>query len=156
MRQAMSRFNRLVKYKNVPALNMASLPDLIFTILFFFMLVTTMRTAPIKTQMNLPSAAERQKLKEKEKIVYIMMGSDTTILQLNYDFITLDELSQNLEKIKHGYTPDEQRNLTAVLKIDKSNPMSVVNKIKQGLRDAGILTVHYSAEASRLPAGIIN
>jgi biopolymer transport protein ExbD len=60
----MSRFRKSAP-REVPALNTAALPDLIFTILFFFMLVTHMRTVPVMTSLEVPAVSELQQLKEK-------------------------------------------------------------------------------------------
>lgn len=42
----------------MPALNTSSLPDLIFTLLFFFMMVTTMREVQLKVEFKVPQATE--------------------------------------------------------------------------------------------------
>ena len=49
----MGKFNKTGK-REMPALNTSSLPDLIFTLLFFFMIVTTMREVTLKVQFTLP------------------------------------------------------------------------------------------------------
>ena len=56
----MSRFKRQ-RPRTVPALNVASLPDLIFTVLFFFMIVTHMRDVDPKVQYNVPEGTELTK-----------------------------------------------------------------------------------------------
>ena len=48
----MGKFNKTGK-REMPALNTSSLPDLIFTLLFFFMIVTTMREVGTKTKLFL-------------------------------------------------------------------------------------------------------
>ena len=45
----MGKFNKTGK-RGMPELNTSSLPDLIFTMLFFFMIVTTMREVTLKVQ----------------------------------------------------------------------------------------------------------
>ena len=140
----MSRFRRS-EPREVPSINSAALPDLIFTILFFFMIVTTMRPISIMTQFEIPQATELQKLREKSLIVYIMVGTGQEI-QLNSDFVSLDELHAQLETIKTVIPVEEQNKMVAVLKIDKNIPMGLVSDIKQNLRKSGILTIYYSAE----------
>ncbi len=53
----MSRFTKKGE-KEVPELNTMSLPDLIFSLLFFFMIVTTAREVTLKVQLRLPKATE--------------------------------------------------------------------------------------------------
>ena len=142
----MSRF-RASTHQEVPNINTASLPDMIFTLLFFFMIVTNMRTVPVMTQFNLPTAEELQKLEEQSLIVYVMAGPNSPI-QLNTDFVTLEEMPAHLEGIINDVPQENRGKLIAVLKIDKDMPMGFVNDIKQNLRQAGILTIHYSAQKS--------
>ncbi|GHT00014.1 biopolymer transporter ExbD [Bacteroidia bacterium] len=143
----MSRF-RKTEPRTVPVLNTASLPDMVFTLLFFFMIVTNIRTVPVMTQFNLPSAVELQKLEEKSLIVYVMVGKGTPI-QLNSNFITLEEMPAHLKTIQAAVPEEDQGKMIAVLKVDKDIPMGMVNDIKQNLREAHILTIHYSAEKKR-------
>ena len=151
----MSRFSKNGRRK-VPSLNTAALPDLIFTLLFFFLLVTNMRTVPALTQIQLPTASELQKLKEKSLLIYILVGKqkndsneDFFKIQLNSEIITLEELSFNLQLIKDEIKPEEQNHLVVVLKIDKDIPMGLVNDIRQNLREAQLQTVYYNVEKNR-------
>ncbi|GHU74459.1 biopolymer transporter ExbD [Bacteroidia bacterium] len=144
----MSRF-RSSKRHEVPELNTASLPDLVFSILFFFMIVTSMRTVPVMTQFDLPASEMVQKLEEKSLLLYVMVGKNTEQIQLNSNFIPLDEMPSRLQEIKKDLPASDQAQLTAILKIDKNTPMRVVHEIKQNLREARILTLHYSADKER-------
>ena len=144
----MSRF-RPSAHREVPSITTASLPDMIFTLLFFFMIVTNMQTVPIMTQFNLPTAEEMQKLEEKSLIIYVMLGQNTPI-QLNTDFITLEEMPEHLDTFINNVPQEDREKLIAVLKIDKEVPMGLVNDIKQNLRRAGVLTIHHSAQKRSL------
>ena len=62
----MGKFNKTGK-REMPALNTSSLPDLIFTLLFFFMIVTTMREVTLKVEFKVPQATELEKLEKKRK-----------------------------------------------------------------------------------------
>ena len=59
---------------DIPELNTASLPDLIFTILFFFMLVTHMRKVAVKVKYQVPQGTELTKLVKKTAITYLYIG----------------------------------------------------------------------------------
>jgi biopolymer transport protein ExbD len=152
----MSRF-RKTGTRKVPSLNTASLPDLIFTLLFFFLLVSNMRSVPTLTQFQLPNAAELQKLKEKSLLVYIMVGQplekgvpdNTPAIQLNSGFTTLEELPFNLEEIKNEVKPENREKMVVVLKIEKNTAMGLVNDIRKTLRNANLLTVYYAAEKTQ-------
>jgi biopolymer transport protein ExbD len=142
-----SRF-RNSEPRKAPGISTASLPDMIFTLLFFFLIVTHMRTTPVMTQFNLPTAAELQKLEEKSLIVYVMAGLGTPI-QLNSDFVAPEDLPKELNVLKNKVDERDRSKMIAVLKLDRDLPMGQVNDIRKSLREAGILTIHYSAERSR-------
>jgi biopolymer transport protein ExbD len=143
----MSRFRKNVP-KVVPSLNTTSLPDLIFTLLFFFLLVVNMRSTPVLTQYQLPAAAELQKLKDKSLLIYIMVGETDgkTAIQLNSTICSLEEMPDRLNAQKEDLSPETRDKITVVLKIDKHTPMGLVNDIRQILRETNLLTVYYAAE----------
>jgi biopolymer transport protein ExbD len=58
----------------VPSLNVASMPDLIFTVLFFFMIVTHMRSDEVKVRLEVPAGSEVKKLTGHPAIVNIYIG----------------------------------------------------------------------------------
>ena len=60
----MSKFNNKGKAE-MPELNTSSLPDLIFSILFFFMIVTSMREEELKVEFKAPSGTELSKIERK-------------------------------------------------------------------------------------------
>jgi biopolymer transport protein ExbD len=151
----MSRFRKTAP-RTVPSLNTAALPDLIFTLLFFFMLVANLRTAPALTQFHVPDAGELQKLKEKSLTIFIIVGrqdetkpDDLPPIQLNSGFVRLDELPEKLNELKNKAKPEDLHKLVVILKIDKKTHMGLVNDIRQILREANLLTVFYSAEKNR-------
>ncbi|MCC8145092.1 MAG: biopolymer transporter ExbD [Bacteroidales bacterium] len=150
----MSRF-RKSEAREVPVLNTAALPDLIFTILFFFMIVTNMRPVPVMTQFDLPQATELQKLEEKSSVIYIMVGNphdpaNENKIQLNSEFVSIKEMSFLLEKEIQKNSEGNADPFVVVLKADKDTPMRIINEIKENLRNAGLLTVHYSAERKNI------
>jgi len=149
----MSRFQKS-KSRKVPTLNTASLPDMIFTLLFFFMIVTHIRPVPILAKFDIPNAETLQRLEEKSQLIYIMVGEKTDentqpVIQLNSSFTTLDKLQEGLLEIKEEAPFENQQGMVVILKIDKNTEMGLVNDIRHVLRDTGLLTVYYSAEKER-------
>lgn len=151
----MSRFRKNGRRK-VPLLNTAALPDLIFTLLFFFLLVTNMRTVPTLAQVQLPNASELQKLKEKSLLIYLLVGKQFNEnqeniydIQLNSELIALEDMPYKLQAIKEDMKPEEQNQTVVLLKIDKDVPMGLVSDIRQNLREAQLQTVYYTVEKSR-------
>ncbi len=60
--------------KGLPPISTASLPDVIFMILFFFMISTSMRDQELLVRYRLPQATEVQKLEKKSLVSYIHVG----------------------------------------------------------------------------------
>jgi biopolymer transport protein ExbD len=146
----MSRFRKSEK-REVPTLNTSALPDLIFTCLFFFMIVTHFRPVVVNTQLELPTATELQKLEEKSLVIYIMVGQkqDNTSsdydVQLNSQFVSLEEMPVALEKLKENLAPEDRNKRVVVMRVDKDTPMGLIHDLKKILQEANLLTIHYSA-----------
>ena len=76
----MSKFNKK-KDSGLPQVNTASLPDIVFMLLFFFMTVTVMKDSTIKVENVLPNASETKKLEKKDRVIYIYVGKPTSEYQ---------------------------------------------------------------------------
>ena len=60
----MSKFKK-GEGKGMPAISTASLPDIVFMLLFFFMVTTVMREETLKVKNHLPEATEVKKMEKK-------------------------------------------------------------------------------------------
>ena len=99
----MGKFNKTGK-REMPALNTSSLPDLIFTLLFFFMIVTTMREVTLKVQFTLPQGTELEKLEKKSLVTFIYVGEPTQEYRAKMGTesrIHTDHIHTGLEKISY-------------------------------------------------------
>ena len=67
----MSRF-KTKKGKGGAAINTSSLPDIIFMLLFFFMVSTTMREVTVRVKQQMPEATEIQKLDKKSLVSFMV------------------------------------------------------------------------------------
>ena len=144
----MSRFRR--HERKVPGLNTAALPDLIFTVLFFFMIVTHMRKVTPTVQNVIPAGTELQQLKKKSSIVYIYIGKpkgDTqTRIQLDNRYAEdYDEIGRYVAAERSSMSAEDRQQMTVALKVDKDTPMGIVNDVKLALRKAGALRISYAA-----------
>ena len=149
----MIRRNR--RLREVPMLNTASLPDLIFTVLFFFMIVTHMRTTTSKVQYALPQGTELKRLVKKSAVTYIYIGRampETTRemsaykVQLNNRVGTIGEVASFVAIEKKRMNPDDQVKMTVSIKADRSTPLYVINAVKRAVRAGGATRINYSAE----------
>ena len=156
----MSRFKRQ-RQRTVPALNVASLPDLIFTVLFFFMIVTHMRDVDPKVQYNVPEGTELTKEVNKSGLVYLFIGkpvdaqgrviADETRIQMGNRYVTVDEIGAEIEKERNRMSEDDRQRLTVSIRADRDTEMGIINDVKQALRKAGALNINYSATSSHNP-----
>ena len=154
----MSRFRR--QKHEVPGLNLAALPDLIFTVLFFFMIVTHMRVVTPLVHVETPQGTELEKAR-KQGVIYLFIGqpmdakgqvegtSDSRRIQLNDRFVELDQLAQEIAVEKAQMSEDAREHLTVSIRADRNTEMGLINDVKQQLRKAGALTVNYSASSKR-------
>ena len=58
----------------MPPISTASLPDIVFMLLFFFMVSTTMKEVELKVIVKTPDASEIKKLEKKSLTSYINVG----------------------------------------------------------------------------------
>lgn len=117
----------------------ASMPDIIFMLLLFFMVTTTLREVEVLVNYTLPEAVAIEKIENKRLISYIWVGKDDRI-QINDSLIMLDEI-QNVMYAKRQALP----NVIVSLRVDKSVDMGLVTDIQQELRKAYCLRINYSA-----------
>ena len=152
----MSKF-KAKKGKGDVGINTSSLPDIIFMLLFFFMVTTTMREVTYKVKMNLPQATEVQKLEKKSLVSYIYVGTPTkpklygtnTRIQLNDDFATLDDIQEYVATERQARPESDRQKITTSLRVDSETRMGVVTDIKQELRKAGAFKINYSSRKGR-------
>lgn len=149
----MSKFKKK-KDGELPPVSTASLPDIVFMLLFFFMTVTVMKDSEPLVDNELPKASETKKLEKKDRIVYIYVGKPTekyqriygteAKIQLNDKFANVSEVGDYvLEEI--AKKPQEIQNaVTTSLKIDKNANMGIVMDIKEQLRKVNALKVNYT------------
>lgn len=145
----MSMFRRRLRH-DVPALNTASLPDLIFTVLFFFMIVTHMRQVTLKVQYQVPAGTELTKLTKKSAVTYIYIGNreernGETCIQMNDKLISVDEVQDYVIAERNSMSPDDAAAMTVSIKADRLVPMGIITDVKQALRKANALRINYSA-----------
>jgi len=141
--------------RRIPELNTSSLPDLIFTVLFFFMIVTTMRSVPVKVRYQTPEGYGLSELKKNSSTLYLFIGRpvapsgdvarDTFVIQVNDRYVPLDKVDEQVAAFREQLLPDEQEMMTVSMKIDRDVPMGIVTDVKMALRKAGALKVHYNS-----------
>ena len=139
---------RRKKHRSVPGLNMASMPDLIFTVLFFFMIVTHMRNETVKVNLQVPQGTEVTKSSNKFSTINIYIGRNhygDTQIQVNDRMCSLEQVGALVQNFKANLSEESQENLIINLRADRNTDMGIVNDLKKELRSPGALTIRYSA-----------
>jgi biopolymer transport protein ExbD len=149
----MIHLNRKSKSK-LPEISTASLPDIVFILLFFFMTVTVMKNNNLLVENTLPNADEIEKLDKRDRIIEIIVGKPTkqyaniagtqSKIQLNGKFAQVDEVSSYV-LAELSKMPENLRSVAIIsLKIDKAVSMGIVSDIKEELRKVNALKFNYT------------
>ncbi len=143
------------KAKETPALNMGSMSDIIFMLLFFFMVITTMRESTLYVQIQPPQGTEVTKLQKKSLVSYINVGVPQPAhqkkygteprIQLNDAISEVSDIVRFVEEERDQRSEDQRPFITTAIKADKQVKMGMVSDIKQELRQAGALKIFYNA-----------
>lgn len=152
----MAKFTRSGKTKGVPPISTASLPDIIFMLLFFFMVSTTLKETTLKVKVTLPEATEVVKLEKKSLVSYIYVGSPrkafqslhgtNTKIQLEDKFAVLGDIQDYIASEWEKRDEKERPKMTVSLKADEKTKMGIITDLKQELRKANALKLNYSTK----------
>ncbi|MFO7447444.1 MAG: biopolymer transporter ExbD [Ignavibacteriaceae bacterium] len=122
--------------QNIPT---SSMPDIVFMLLLFFMVTTTLREVDVLVKFKLPEAKAIEKIENKRLVSYLWVGEDERI-QINDSIVLLEEI-ENIMYTKRQELP----NIIVSLRIDKGTNMGLVTDIQQELRKAYCLRINYSS-----------
>ncbi len=149
----MSKFAKK-KSGDLPAVSTASLPDIVFMLLFFFMTVTVMKDSTVKVENVLPNASEIKRLEKKDRVITIYVGAPMQEyakvhgtepkIQLNDKFANPSEVGDYILMERAKKSQDLQNVLTTSLKVDRNANMGLISDIKQELRKVNALKVNYT------------
>ncbi len=150
----MAKFAKKTKGE-APAVSTASLPDIVFMLLFFFMVSTTMKEVEYKVDIAMPEATESKKIENKSLVSYIYVGPPTRawkeqygtkpVIQLNDKIAKLENIATYVEEERSQRNEADVPKMTFSLKVDQNTEMGIVTDIKQELRKVQALKINYSA-----------
>ena len=139
--------------REMPEMNTSSLPDLIFTILFFFMCVVSMREVTLQVKFTTPQGTELEKLTKKSAVSYIYVGPPTdqfrpkmgsgTRIQVNDRIIEPREVMDFVAQERQGMSNQAEQIIS--IKADQHTQMGIITDIKEVLRKSWALRLNYSA-----------
>lgn len=126
----------------------ASLPDIIFMLLIFFMVTTVLREVTIKVQTRLPNAESVQKIEQKRLVSYVYVGplrqgegAGGVRVQIDDALVEVPDIRLIMYR-----KLTEQPRLIVSLRVDEETEMGLVTDIQQELRQAGTFRINYSTK----------
>lgn len=157
----MAKFSRKGK-GGVPELSTASLADIVFMILLFFMVTTSMRQTDRMVSVKTPAASEIAKLERKDLAAYIYVGTPLSNyqsqfgtdsrIQLNDSFKSIDDIRDFIAAERETLSEADRQFMTVSIKADENVRMGIITDIKQELRRTSALKIMYAARKAS-PSG---
>ena len=152
----MGKFSKK-KDGGTPAISTASLPDIVFMLLFFFMVATVMReNGEKKVMVKMPSADQVKKIEKKGLVSYIYVGTPIKKyqakygkeprIQLNDAFADVKDVAPYVLTERAAKRDEEKPLMITSIKADKDVGMGIITDIKEELRKVNALKVNYSTK----------
>lgn len=145
----MSKFNK--KSNTSQEIPTASLPDIIFMLLFFFMVTTVLRETTINVHQRIPGATELRKLQRKSLVSYLYIGKPKIsnfgvepLIQANDVFIAVDDIVLWVSQEKDKLSEVERDQITIALKVDREVKMGLIGDVQMELRQVNARKLMYT------------
>lgn len=147
----MAKFKK--RSKETPSIQTSSLPDIVFMLIFFFMVATVIRQNSLLVKNLRPQASEVTKVQQKSLTEYLYMGAPVEMekygnaprLQLDDAFAQVGDVQAFVEAKRAETDPKLRTKITWSLKVDVDTRMGIVTEVKQELRKVEALKINYSA-----------
>lgn len=145
----MSKFKK--KSESSQDIPTAALPDIIFMLLFFFMVTTVLRETEIKVEQRIPRAEQLVKLEKKKLVTYLYVGKPKDqalgtepLIQANDAFIGIDGIVQWVNQEKSKLSEVERDQITISMKVDNETKMGIIVDVQTELREANARKIMYA------------
>ncbi|HNP17848.1 MAG TPA: biopolymer transporter ExbD [Fulvivirga sp.] len=130
----------------------SALPDIIFMLLFFFMVTTVLREVTINVKQRIPEATQLRKLERKSLVSYLYVGEPKKTdqwgseprIQANDVFIEPKDVVLWVSQEKDKLNEVERDQITIALKVDKDAKRGLISDIELQLRKANARKLLYS------------
>ncbi|WP_111671477.1 ExbD/TolR family protein [Algoriphagus litoralis] len=131
----------------------SALPDIIFMLLFFFMVTTVLREQDLLVEQKIPQASQLQKLQKKTLISYLYIGKpkNTSLygseprVQANDVLISPPEIVQWVNQERDLLPESDRGFITISMKVDKDVKMGPISDVQTELRNADARRVLYAS-----------
>lgn len=141
---------------DAPGISTSSMSDIVFMLLFFFMVTTQLRETENLVQVNTPEASEVVKLARKDLNSYINIGPPIRNLQAQYGtepriqlndaFRTTSDIRDFIAAERESRSEADRQFMTVTIRADETVRMGIITDVKQELRRCSALNIMYSAK----------
>ncbi|MGM0945915.1 MAG: ExbD/TolR family protein [Bacteroidota bacterium] len=147
----MAKFSKKTKTsENIPT---SALPDIIFMLLFFFMVTTVLREQDILVEQKIPAATQLQKLQKKTLISYVYIGKpkNTALygseprVQANDALLNTADIVQWVNRERDALPESDRPMITISMKVDRDVKMGPISDVQSELREADARRVLYAS-----------
>jgi len=146
----MSKFKK--KSESTQDIPTAALPDIIFMLLFFFMVTTVLRETEVLVEQRIPRAEQLVKLEKKKLVTYLYIGKPKDealgiepLIQANDAFVSIDGIVQWVNVEKDKLSEVERDQITISMKVDEETKMGIIVDVQTELRNANARKIIYAA-----------
>lgn len=130
------------------------MPDVVFMLLFFFMVTTQLRETSINVKQRIPEATQLRKLAKKSLIAYLYIGEPQKVdehgkeakIQANDVFIEAKDIIQWVNNEKAEMDEVDRDQITISLKVDEQAKRGLIADVETELRKANARKLLYSTK----------
>ena len=146
----MSKFRKKTKVKqDIPT---SSMPDVVFMLLFFFMVTTELRKTAVDVMQRIPQATQLRKLQRKSLVTNLYIGEpkkseqfgEEPKIQADDTFIEANDIILWVNRKKDELPENEREQLTIAMKVDSEAKRGIIADVETQLRKANARKILYS------------
>ena len=146
----MSKFKKKSKAsQDIPT---SALPDIVFMLLFFFMVTTVLREQQVNVLQRIPDATQLRKLQRKSLVSYLYIGEprdnsrygNEPKIQANDVFINTEDVVRWVTQEKDKLSEVERDQMTVALKVDEDAKRGLLSDVELELRKANARKLMYT------------
>jgi len=151
----MAKFKKKTKTKqDIPT---SSMPDVVFMLLFFFMVTTQLREKTIEVYQRIPEATQLRKLQRKSLVTNLFIGAPKKEAQYGKEpriqaedvFIEPKDIILWVNREKDKLAENERDQLTVSLKVDSEAKRGIIADVETELRKANARKILYTSMERR-------
>ncbi|NJN42583.1 MAG: biopolymer transporter ExbD [Flammeovirgaceae bacterium] len=151
----MSKFRKKSNVKqDIPT---SSMPDVVFMLLFFFMVTTQLRETSIDVMQRIPEASQLRKLQRKSLVTNLYIGEPKKTEQFGKEpkiqagdvFIEPKDIILWVNREKDKLPENERDQLTVSLKVDNEAKRGIIADVETELRRANARKLLYTTLQTR-------